>query len=428
VRKYAAAFAAFVVLLLASLPASAATISYSFDADTIVQTEFGEEIINGHAANLSLTILTSNSEPFTASSFPDPVNTSISVTVQFLDPLGLAVDVTGDGIEDTFTAVENATNPGIYEVSINTSARPGEYTLSVHAVATDVNTGEVLDEGRLDVQVYISEPYWVTVWTEEGEKVQVGSLSIELDTINDRGAVIVLGDSLVTLSPDSTTGEIYSLVDLDGDGIATDWMFIKSSENGPTEIKFYSRNADIIPAEPEDTISVAGDKVTREAWLKNGNNFRQIILWDQSPFSLIKAVDYYIIPSKNRADWKEGWGRGYSGKVTVIERTTWFGLISSDKKVFEGNLFGRNVNIEDTLNLFGRWFRNKAWIGSGWEVWQGIARMVYPDNYELKFRNAAIPAELDFRGKITMPTIFGEGIDWNALLAGTETTEETSSS
>ena len=407
------------VALLAVLPAvNAATISYNFDPNTILPTEWGEEIVNGHPANLTITVLTNSSQPFTASSFPDPANTSINVTVQFLDPLGLAVDVTGDGVEDTFTATENATNPGVYEVSLNLSARPGEYTMSIRAVATDANTGTVLDEGRLDVQVYISEPYWITVWTEEGEKVQVGSLSIELDTINDRGAVIVLGDDLVTLSPDSATGEIFTKVDLDGDGIATDWMFVKNTDEGPVEIKFYSKSADVL-GNPDDTIKVSGDNVIREAWLKNGNSFRQIILWDQSPFAWIKAVDYYIIPSKNAREWKEGWGSGYSGKVTVVKRTTWLGLISTNEKVFEGNIFGRNVNLED-LNVFGRWFGNKALFGWGWEVLQGIARMVYPNNYEIRFRNAAIPAELDFRGKFTMPTLFGEGIDWNALLSSGE--------
>jgi len=418
VRKELVALAAVAMLVLVVLPASAATISYSFDQNTIVPTEFGEEIINGHAANLTITVLTNSSQPFTASSFSDPANTTINVTVQFLDPLGLAVDVTGDGVEDTFTAVENATSPGVYEVSLNLSARPGEYTMSIRAVATDSNTGTVIEEGRLDVQVYISEPYWVTVWADEGEKLSLGTLSFELDTINDRGAVVVLGSDLLTLSPDSTTGEIFTKVDIDGDGIASDWMFIKKTDSGPTEIKFYSAS-NILP-ELEDTIKVSGDSVTRDAWLKNGNSYRQIILWDQSPLSWVKAVDYYIIPSKNARDWKEGWGAGYSGKVTAIKRTTWLGLISSDEKVFEGNIFGRNVG-DEVMKLIGRWAGNKAWLGSGWEVVQGIARMVYPSNYELKFRNAAIPAELEFRGKFVMPTLFGEGIDWNALIVGDDT-------
>ncbi|ADB57911.1 hypothetical protein [Archaeoglobus profundus] len=409
-------------ILLAILPTvNAATISYNFDPETILPTEWGDEIVNGHPANLTLTILTNTSQPFTASSFPDPANTSISVTVQFLDSLGLAVDVTGDGVEDTFTATENATNPGVYEVSITTNARPGEYTMRIHAIATDANTGEVLDEGTLDVQVYISEPYWATCWADEGDKLQIGSLSIELDTLNDRGAVLVLGSNLVTLSPDDS-GIICTQVDLDGDGVATDWMFVKRTEDGPAEIKFYSRNESIIPVEPGDTIKVSGDKVIREAWLKNNRQFRQIILWDQSPFAWIKAVDYYIIPSKNIRDWKEGWGRGYSGKVTVIKRTTWFGLFARDEKVFEGNIFGRNVKIDDTWDLFGRWFWNKARFGWGWEVYRGIARMIYPSSYELKFRNAAIPAELDFRGKITLPNLFGESVDWNALIIGENTT------
>jgi len=332
-------------ILLAILPTvNAATISYNFDPETILPTEWGDEIVNGHPANL--TILTNTSQPFTASSFPDPANTSISVTVQFLDSLGLAVDVTGDGVEDTFTATENATNPGVYEVSITTNARPGEYTMRVHAIATDANTGEVLDEGTLDVQVYISEPYWVTCWADEGDKLQIGSLSIELDTLNDRGAVLVLGDNLVTLSPDDS-GIICTQVDLDGDGIASDWMFIKRIEDGPAEIKFYSKNESIIPVEPEDVIKVSGDKVIREAWVKNNRQFGQIILWDQSPFAWIKAVNY----SKSEQE-RLGWLREYHVWLEInVNRSALSRRIYRRYQILHANILGKRKDIRGFNNL-----------------------------------------------------------------------------
>ncbi len=398
----------------------AATLSYQFDPNTIVSSEFGEEIINGYAANLTIVALTNNSQPFTLGNIPGA--DTIQVTIQFLNPLGQAVDVTGDGVEDTFTATENASNPGTYEASLNLSARPGEYTMRIHAVATNSSTGEILEEGTLDVQVYIADPYWVTVWTDQGEKVQIGSLSFEIDAMNERGAVVLLGESLVTLSPDSTTGEIFRQVDLDGDGSLDTWMFIKSSESGPIEVKFYSRNN--IIDEPEDKIDVKGDTVTREAWLKNGRSYRQIVLWDNGPLSFLKAEDYYIIPYKGGQYWKEGWGSGYSGKVAIIKRTTYLGLFSKEEKVFDGNIFGRSVG-DDVLKVFGRWAKNLARIPGGWEVVQGIAKMLYPDNYELRFRQAAIPAELEFRGKFTLPSIFGESVDWKALISGIDTTETT---
>ncbi len=403
------------IVLLAILPTvNAATIGYRFDRNTVVPTEFGDEIINGHPANLTLIITTPDGKPFNASAFPDPANTSISVTVQFM--IGdQVVDVTGDGNPDVFVAVEDPSNPGQYKVTINTSARPGEYTMRVHAIATNSNTGQILDEGRLDVDVYISDPYWVTTWCKEGDEIKIGSLSLKIDTVNDRGAVLIMGGSLVNLSRDNTTGLIYRKVDLDGDGIATDWMFIKSDKDtGLTEVKFYSRNPGILGGD-EDNVTVSGNKVVRTTWLKDRNRYRVVILWDKSPFSWIKAEDYYIIPAKNPRCWKEGWGRGYSGKVTVIKRTTWFNFISTDEKVFEGNIFGRNVKIDKTLDLFGRWFGNKARFGWGWEVWRGIARLVYPKDYQLKFRSAATVSDLEFRGDLTL-----KSVNWDAILQGTE--------
>lgn len=197
--RYLLVFAALLVLIL---PASAANIAYNFDVETVVPTDAGYEIINGYPANLTAIVTTNDSKPFTASSFSDPANTSISVTVEFRNSLGLTLDVTGDGVEDTFTATENTSNPGTYEVSITTDAQPGEYTMYIHAIATNSNTGEVLDEGSLEVTVWIADEYWVTVWAKEDEKVTIGALSLEIDTFNDRGAVIILNNELKTLSPD----------------------------------------------------------------------------------------------------------------------------------------------------------------------------------------------------------------------------------
>ena len=415
----------FVALLIAviSVPgAFAATIAYSFDQDTIVTSDLGPEIINGYEAKLTLTILTNNSEPFNVTNVPGADD--INVTIQFLDSLGSAVDVTGDGAVDTFTATENASQPGVYHAYINTSARPGEYTMRMRAVAYNTTTGVIIDEGTVDTDVFIADPYWVTVWMEENEKLTLGSLSFELNSINDRGAVVVLGDSLKTLSPDSTTGEIYTQVDIDGDGLATDWMFIKSSDGGLHEVAFFSRN-NILPEEPESKVTVSGDTITREEWIKSRRNYRQLILWDQSPTSFLKAVDYYIIPAKGSANWKEEWGSRQSGKITVVKRTTWLGLLSSDEKVFEGNLYRGSSNTrtfsDDILTLFGKWAGNYANLGSFWEIAQAKTLLKYPADYELKFGRAAVPAELELRGKWTMPSIFGESVDWNALVTGNST-------
>ncbi len=402
------------VALLLSPSAYAATIAYSFDTDTIVPTDEGEEVINGYQANLTLTVLTNDSQPFTVSNIPGA--DAINVTVQFLDPVGNPVDVTGDGVEDTFTATENATQPGTYHVSINTSARPGEYTMLVKAVAYNSTSGATVDEGELRVSLYIADKYWTTVFADEGDKITIGSLSIELNTVNDRGAVVVLGDKLLTLSRDSSTGEIFSRVDFDGDGSNDGWMFIKSSEDGEfKEIRLYS-STDILPGDI-DTIKVEGDTVTREAWVKSGSNYRQIVLWDQSPLSIFKAVDYYIIPAKGGRYWKESSGAGTSGRVAIIKRTTYLNILSRDEKIFDGNIYYRTVG-DDILRVWGKWAGNLARLGSGWEIVKGITRLTYPQDYEIRYRNAAVPAELDFRGKIRLPSFGEEKVDWDSLIIG----------
>jgi len=405
-----------VLVALISPSAYAATIAYSFDTNTIVPTDEGEEIINGYQANLTLTVLTNDSQPFTLSNIAGA--DAINMTVQFLDPIGNPVDVTGDGVADTFTATENATQPGTYHVGINTTARPGEYTMLIKAVAYNSTTGATVDDGELRVDLYIADRYWTTVFADEGDKITLGSLSIELNTVNDRGAVVVLGDKLLTLSPDSTTGDIFSRVDFDGDGTNDGWMFIRSSEDSNfKEIRFYS-STDILPGDI-DSIKVEGDIVTREAWVKSRGSYRQIVLWDQSPMSWLKAVDYYVVPAKGGRYWKESSGAGTSGRVAIIRRTTYFNILSREDKIFDGNIYYRTVG-DEILGVWGKWAGNLGRLGSGWEIVNGIARLTYPQDYEIRYRNAAVPAELDFRGKVTLPAFGEEKVDWNSLILGSE--------
>lgn len=417
--------AAFAVFLLAMVPAAgAASMDYQFDG--VIQAPPGPEIINGYQANLTLTIVTADSKPFNLTNIAGA--NSVNVTVEFRDALGLTVDVTGDGVADTFTAVENASKPGVYETSFNTSAQPGEYEIYISAVAKNTTTGSTIEEGNATVDAYIADPYWVSTWAEEGEKVSVMDYEIGLETVNDLGAVLKLGDSLKTLSPDSNIGVVSTQIDIDGDGSATDWLFVEKTEDGNVEVKIYSKN-NIIPETPESTVKVSGDTVTRTDWLKNRKDYRQIVLWDQSPMAFFKAVDYYIIPAKGGEHWSEYWGRNYRGDITVIKRTTYLSLFSTDEKIFEGNILAKTFkDASDQLTLIGvrasNWF--SQWTGNAWEMVQGVVKMSYPASYELKYRDAAVPAELGLRGTMTLPGL-GSGessgldsVNWDALLVAPE--------
>lgn len=407
-------FAGLMVLLLAG-SVSAATIAYTLDGDGVIFSDPGPEFINTYNATVNMTIVTVNGTPFTLSSYSGTAVDTLSVTAKFVDEYGNAIDVTGDGAADTFTATEES--EGVWVATMNTNAQPGEYTLYLHAKAYNATTGEIVDEGNVTVDVYIADEYWVTHWATEGEKFKVANFEVKLEDINERGALLIFNDQLNTITPDSN-GVMVTQVDLDNDGSATDWMFVESTDSGMAVVKFFSKN-DILQEEPEDKVTVKGDTVRRSAWLKNWNSYRQVVLWDKSPFAWIKAEDYYIIPAKGRSNWREGWGSGYSGKITIVKRTTYFNLLSRDEEVFKGNMFGRTVG-DDVLKVIGSWAGNKAWYGF-WEVAQGIATMTYPKDYEIRYRNAAVVSDLPFRGKIHLPGFGSKSVNWDILLVSNET-------
>lgn len=393
--------------------ASAGTIGYSFDADTILSSEYGEEIINNHAANITLTALRNNSKTWNTTSFTDPTNTSINVSIKFLDALGLHVDVTGDGTADTFYGTENTAIPGRYNISINTSSRPGEYRMYMYANATNSSSNTLIEEGIFEVSVYIADKHWITTWMDEGDAVTIDALKFELSTVNDRGAVAMLGTSLVTMSPDTNTGEIFRQVDLDGDGLSTDWVFVKEAATSDerTTVSFWSENYTFPEIGTLESVKVSGDTVTRKAWLKDNSNYRQIILWDQSPMASLKADDYYIIPQKGK--WTEGYGQ-WHGMTTIVKRTTWLGLLSSEEEVFNGDVFGASSVGDDTLDLVGSYLGNSANLGATWLIQQGFGTMTYPSNYEMKFREAAVPVDLEMRGSMVYSGLGTS--EWNALV------------
>ncbi len=316
-------FAGLALLLLAG-SVSAATIAYTLDGDGVIFSDPGPEFINTYDATVNMTIVTVNGTPFTLSSYSGTTVDTLSVTAKFVDEYGNAIDVTGDGAADTFTATESS--EGIWVATINTNAQPGEYTLYLYCKAYNATTGEIVDEGNVTVDVYIADEYWVTHWATEGEKFKVANFEVKLEDINERGALLIFNDQLNTITPDSN-GVMVTQVDLDNDGSATDWMFVESTDGGMAVVKFFSKN-DIIPETPEDKVTVSGDTVKRIYWVKKGDTYRQVILKDRSPFNFIKADDYYIIPLKGPFYWRVRPDGSVVGLVNIIKRTTYLNLFS----------------------------------------------------------------------------------------------------
>ncbi|MCK5644012.1 MAG: hypothetical protein KAJ19_24655 [Gammaproteobacteria bacterium] len=417
--------------------AGAATLTYSFDGNTVLYSDAGYEIINEHAANLTITAARNNSKIFNATSFSDPANTSINVTVQFRNALGVAQDVTGNGTADIFAGTEHTAVPGRYNFSINTSVRPGVYKMYMYADATNSTSGVLIEEGSTEINVFIADAYWTSIWMDEDENVEVGTLSIQLDSVNDRGAVIQLGtgtlNSLSILTPDTITSELFQQIDIQNTGTANDWMFVdsSSSDSGPNVVRLYSR--DIIPT-PDESVKVSGGVVERLATLKDNQNYNQVVLWDQSASSWLKATDYYIIPQTGRENWFERFGGmsetggEYSGRTIIVERTTWLSMFSSEDLVFNENIFNRGSDffskefIIGEISLAGKWLENigdrfgVTDQGNGqWEIIKGMAKLEYPDNFEMKLRDAAVPADLQFRGSMVVSGL-GDA-EWSAMVA-----------
>lgn len=397
----------------------AATAAMDFSYDGVLLSPAGPEFINNNGANLTMTVLTAAGVPFNTTNVATANQTN--VTAQFRNSLGVAQDITGDGSADTFEATENSTRPGVWEIvgGINTSAMPGEYTLYLSAIAKNTTTDTIIQEANQTISAYVADPYWVSMFAKEGEDLTILNYNIGLESINTLGAVLKLGTTtlgLSTLTPDTTTGVMSAQVDILGDGTADDWLFVESAgSSGLSTVKIYSKK-DIIPAVPESIIKVSGDTVTRTEWLKNGDDYRQMVLWDQSPTAWIKADDYYIIPAKGGAHWSESRGTNYIGDASVIKRTTYLSMLSSEQELFDGNILQDTFeSVNDELTLIGVRASNSVDLGNNiWEMVQGVGQLTYPSSYEMQYRDAAVPADLKMRGSMVYSGLGAS--EWNAMV------------
>ncbi|WP_297090847.1 hypothetical protein [Thermococcus sp.] len=394
-------------------------------------TDPGIELIPGYPATVNVTILTSSGEPFALANLQGA--DTISVTGKFVDEYGNALDMNGDGTADIYT-FSNTSTPGLWTATINVSnVQPGMYTLKIEAIAQNSTTSTIIDNATLELQVWVAGgPYWVAIANiKDGDTVEIGSTSFTIRGLSDLGAILDLGNlSTQTLTDDDRDGIFSWQHDVTGDG-TNDWVvFVKSDDSEDVYNLFvYSADATLLDnINMSDTFyRVKGDRIKfPNRVFKDLNRYNAYVVWDESWLAKLglKAVDYYIIPLQGREHWREGIGNVERTDIKVIKRTTYlFGLFGNEEEVYSGNIFGKNVNIDNILSIFGKFVGNAAYLGQGiWEIKRGIGDITIPNDYTLKSREArdlAIDDEL-WRGFNPLKTdkrgFFSKSIDWEDLL------------
>jgi len=430
-KKPLGLFAILLVVFSVFAVVRAATISNVTWENAI--TDPGIELIPGYPATVNVTILTSSGEPFALENLAGA--DSISVTGKFIDEYGNALDVTGDGTADIYTFT-NTSTPGLWTATINVSnVEPGMYTLKIEAIAQNSTTSTIIDNATLELNVWIAGgPYWVSVADiKDGDTVEIGSLSFTIRGLSDLGAILDLGNlTTQTITDDDRDGIFTWQNDVTGDG-TSDWVvFVKSTDENNDEtytLLVYSADSILLDnINMSDTFyRVKGDRIKfSNRVFKDGNKYNAFVVWDESLLAKLglKAVDYYIIPLKGREHWKEGSGNVERTDIKVIKRTTYlWGFFGSEEEVYRGNIFNKNVNIDNVLTVFGKWVGNAARISSSvWEIKKGIGDITIPNDYTLKrreLRDLAIDDEL-WRGfnplKADKHGFFSKSIDWENLL------------
>lgn len=438
---------AFVLVLVFVLVASAlaavraATISENWVSGAA--TEFGTEIVLGVPATLNLTIVSSDGDPFTPSNFPNA--DSVTVTGKFVDDYGNALDVNGDGTADVFSFTESATTPGLWSATINvTSLEPGIYTFRIEAIAQNTTTGEIFDNATLEEDIYVGGgKYWVLkAGVKDGDEIKIGSLSIKIASLSDIGAILDFGNlSTKTITDSNQDGWFATLVDVNADGTNDSWMvFSKDADSDTYTVMFYSNSLDLtslVEADEDIVRAKDGGLLYENQILKDHNNYKAYVVWDNGFFSWFHATDYYIIPLRGYEHWKEGRGQARTMDVKIIKRESYFGgRITKDEEVFEGPIFNRDVKVDNLFNIRGKWLHNmwNSQYRSMWEILYGKADIKLPKGYELREANvrdlATTSSSELWRGghnPLLNPSklSFGDQIDWSSIL-NFEPTDESS--
>jgi len=454
-KKPLGLFVALVLVFSVFAVVRAATISNVTWENAITEPEdLPVEIVEGQPATINVTILTSGGEPFALENLQGA--DSISVTGKFVDEYGNALDMNGNGTADIYTFT-NTSTPGLWTTTINVSnVQPGMYTLKIEAIASNSTTNTIIDNATLEEQVWIAGgPYWVLrSGVRDGDTIQVGSMSITIRGLSDLGAILDLGNLTTQSIVDNDRDGIFSWKhDISGDGV-DDWMiFIKSTdeEGAPVyDLYIYSKDASILDSLDNTLgeVRVLGDNIRKTVDFKNHSRYVAHILWDDSLLARLglKATDYYIIPVKGREHWWERGSRGAHMEVKVIKRTTYlWGLFGKEEKVFEGDIWNKNVNIDNVAKILGKWTIQLGnlygsvheWNSQGhhyWEIKKALGDIQFPNNYELRSRelkDLAYSSE-DWRGfnPILHPGgrgLFKPHLDWKSILGLEDDSDENNS-
>lgn len=335
--------------------------------------DFGIELIFGYLVIMNVIILISFGEFFVLSSY---MNVDMfEVIVKFVDEYGNVFDMNGDSVVDVYFFM-NILMFGFWIVIINVlNVILGVYIFKIEVFVKNSISGEIVDNVIFEFFVWIvGGLYWVVVVDiKDGDIVEIGSFEFIICGFFDFGVILDFGNlSIIMIMDDDCDGIFIWKNDVMSDGV-DDWIvFVKSDDDSDRYVMmvYFSDVNFFDDFNFEDKFEVRSDdgrvKFMNKVF-KEYNNYKVYVVWDESFFVKfgIKVVDYYIIFLKGREYWKEGFGNVDRIDVKVIKRIIYFwGLFGNEEEVYSGNIFNKNVNIDDIIIVFGKWVGN--WVRFVW--------------------------------------------------------------
>lgn len=368
----------------------------------------------------------------------------ISVTAEFVDDYGNALDIDNDGTADIWNCTEDPNVPGLWKanITLGANAEPGVYSLKIKAIAKNSTTNEIIDQGELSIETLILGGQYAIQFfnVKDDDHFELDPLDIRIGALSDLGSIVSIGNLTNTLAlrDNNTDGVWGQRIDLNNDGNLDGWLTFIKNEDSYDMIIFTNNQSLIDSLMPEESFRIRGDEITftnrllRDTRDYHHFNYYTQILWDNSFLANLglKATDYYIIPYKGAENWKITQfsnGRILSAvmRVKIVKRTTFLGIFTSEEVPLDGNIWTVSTKNVDRLSLSPKVVRWSWYPSRGYGIiWTAAVDITAPKGYSIKQRqdyNVEFRGDNPLDGLNPISSFFSkDSVDWYGLLGGDE--------
>lgn len=282
----------FLLFVLVVMPATASHVQSA--TITIQDTPEGEGLVlvPNTTTEVTFSIVSSSGDPFTSATFPTA--DVISVTAEFVDDYGNALDIDNDGTADIWNCTEDPNVPGLWKanITLGANAEPGVYSLKIKAIAKNSTTNEIIDQGELSIETLILGGQYAIQFfnVKDDDHFELDPLDIRIGALSDLGSIVSIGNLTNTLAlrDNNTDGVWGQRIDLNNDGNLDGWLTFIKNEDSYDMIIFTNNQSLIDSLMPEESFRIRGDEITftnrllRDTRDYHHFNYYTQILWDNS--------------------------------------------------------------------------------------------------------------------------------------------------